>query len=264
MKSITISGSQREQVGKKDAIQLRRNGKVPCVLYGGEEELFFSADETGFKKLVYSPNVYTVKLDIKGKQYDAVLQEVQFHPVTDSIIHADFLELFEDKKIMMNIPTRIIGDSPGVMEGGQLIIKMRRIKIRALPGKLPDHVDVVINNLLIGGAIKVEDIGFEDLEFLDAPNTVIVRVKQPRELIEIEPPVEELEEGEEGEEGVEEGAEEGEEKKEEGAKEGAAEGASAKDGSRQESGKEKPKDAADTSKGSSKEGKGEEDKGGKK
>jgi len=250
MKSITISGSQREQMGKKDAIQLRRNGKVPCVLYGGKEELFFSAEENSFKKLVYSPNVYTVKLDIKGKQYDAVLQEVQFHPVTDSIIHADFLELFEDKKITMNIPARIVGDSPGVLEGGQLIVKMRRLKIRALPGKLPDHLDVVIDKLMIGGAIKVEDIEIEGMEFLDAPNAVLVRVKQPRELIEIEPPVEELEEGEEGEEGVEEGAEEGEEKKEEGAKEGAAEGSSAKGGSRQESGKESPK-----------EGKGEQDKG---
>jgi len=234
MKSTTISGSQREQVGKKDAKHLRRNGKVPCVLYGGEKEVFFSADEISFKKLVYSPNVYTVKLEIKDKQYNAVLQEIQFHPVTDRIIHADFLELFEDKNITMNIPARIIGDSPGVLEGGQLIVKMRRLKIRALPGKLPDHLDVVIDNLMIGGAIKVEDINIEGLEFLDAPNAVIVRVKQPRQLIEIEPPVEELEEGEEG-------VEEGEEKKEEGAKEGAAEGASAKGGA-DSGGKESPKE----------------------
>ena len=203
---------------------------VPCVLYGGEKDVLFSTDEISFKKLVYSPNVYTVKLEIKDKQYNAVLQEIQFHPVTDRIIHADFLELFDDKNITMNIPARIIGSSAGVLEGGQLIVKMRRLKIRALPDKLPDHLDVVIDNLMIGGAIKVEDIDIEGLEFLDAPNAVIVRVKQPRQLIEIEPPVEELEEGEEGEEGVEEGAEEGAEKKEEGAKEGAAEGASAKGG----------------------------------
>lgn len=232
-------------MGKKEAIHLRRNGQVPCVLYGGEKNVLFSTDEANFKKLVYSPNVYTVKLDIKGKQYNAILQEVQFHPVTDNIIHADFLELFDDKKITMNIPTRIIGDSPGVMEGGQLIVKMRRLKIRALPGKLPDHLDVFIEKLMIGSSIKVEDIEVEGLEFLDASNAAIVRVKQPRELIEIEPLVEEGIEGEEGEEG-EEGGEEGEEKKEGDAKEGA---------------KEKPKDAADTSKGSPKEGKGEKDKG---
>jgi len=236
MKSITISGSQREQVGKKDAKHLRRNGKIPCVLYGGEQEVFFSADEISFKKLVYSPNVYTVKLDIKGKQYDAVLQEVQFHPVTDSIIHADFIELFENKKIMMNIPIKIIGDSPGVLEGGQLIIKMRRLKISALPRKMPDHIDVVISKLLLGGAIKVEDIGYEEIEFIDAPNAVIVRVKQPRQLIEIEPPVEEVVEGEEGEEKA----------PEEGAKEGAAEGS-----------KDESKGTAEASKDSSKEGKGE-------
>ena len=255
MKAITISGSQREQVGKKDARYLRRNGKIPCVLYGGDQEVFFSADELSFKKLVYSPKVYTVKLDIKGKQYDAVLQDIQFHPVTDSIIHADFLELFENKKIMMNIPINIVGDSPGVLEGGQLIIKLRRLKINALPRKMPDQIDVVISKLLLGGAIKVEDIGFEDLEFLDAPNAVIVRVKQPRQLIEIEPPVEELEEGEEGEEGVKEG-EEG--APEEGAKEGAAEGS-----------KDAPKGEASSAKGgsasggkdSSNEKKGAEDKG---
>ena len=240
MKSITISGSQREQVGKKDAKHLRRNGKIPCVLYGGEQEVFFSADEISFKKLVYSPKVYTVKLDIKGKQYAAVLQEVQFHPVTDSIIHADFLELFENKKITMNIPVNIVGDSPGVLEGGQLIIKLRRLKISALPRKMPDHIDVVISKLLLGGAIKVEDIGFEEIEFMDSPNAVIVRVKQPRQLVEIEPVVEAVEEGVEGEEGEEKAPEEG-------AKEGAAEGS-----------KDEPKGTAEASKDSSKEDKGEE------
>ncbi len=219
MKTITITGSQREQVGKKDARHLKKNGKIPCVLYGGKQQVFFSSDEKRFKQLVYSPDVCTVKLDITGKQYDAVLQEVQFHPVTDKIIHADFLELFEDKKITMHIPVRIVGSSPGMVEGGQLIVKLRRLKIMGLHHKLPDHIDISIDNLNIGGIVKIGDLKVEGLEFIDSPNATIVQIRAPRELVEVAPPVAEVKEGEEA-------AKEGEEKE---TKEGAVEGPSAKD-----------------------------------
>ena len=139
MKSITISGSKRESVGKKATKALRNAGKVPCVLYGGEKPLHFSADEAAFKNLVYTPNAHTVEIDVEGgNKFDAVLQDIQFHPVTDSILHIDFYQLFADKEVTMDIPVRLVGNSPGVRNGGRLLFRKRKLTIKALPANLPD------------------------------------------------------------------------------------------------------------------------------
>ncbi|MFH1320916.1 MAG: 50S ribosomal protein L25/general stress protein Ctc [Bacteroidota bacterium] len=225
MKFIAISGSKRENVGKKDAKLLRRQGKVPCILYGGEQQLFFSAEENSFKKLVYTPEMCAARLDIEGKQYNAVLKEIQFHPVTDRILHVDFLEVFDDKKVTVNVPVKLVGVSKGVLEGGQLIVKNRRLKVKALFAKIPDHIEVNIENIKIGNSAKVADLEFEDVAFLDPPNSVILVVKAPRELIEVTPIVKEV-----GKEALEEGAEGEKKEGEEGKPEDTPPGASKEPG----------------------------------
>lgn len=150
MKSITIKGSERESVGKKATKALRNAGKVPCVVYGGEKPLHFSADELAFRNLVYTPNAHTVEIELEGQTLRAVMQDIQFHPVTDRILHIDFYQLFADKEVTMNIPVRLQGNSPGVRNGGRLLFRKRKLAIKALPDKLPDFFDVDISKLKIG------------------------------------------------------------------------------------------------------------------
>ena len=214
MKSITIKGSERESVGKKATKALRNAGKVPCVVYGGEKPLHFSADELAFKNLVYTPNAHTVKVDLdKGEKVKAVMQDIQFHPVTDRILHIDFYQLFDDKEVTMDIPVRLQGNSPGVRNGGRLLFRNRKLTITALPDNLPDFFDVDINSLKIRDNILVESLLSDDFTILQPDSTVVVQVKTARAAIEVE---------EEGEEGLEEGAEGAEAT--EGAGETAAEG----------------------------------------
>ena len=219
MKSITIKGSERESVGKKATKALRNAGKVPCVVYGGEKPLHFSANELSFKKLVYTPNAHTVVVELEnGDKVDAVMQDIQFHPVTDKIIHIDFYQLFKDKEVTMNIPVRLQGNSPGVKNGGRLLFRKRKLIIKALPDNLPDFFDVDISKLKIGDNISVETLLNDDFSVLHPDSTVVVQVKTARAVIEVE----EEEEEEEGVEGVE-GAGEGEEGAEAPATEAATE-----------------------------------------
>ena len=198
MKSITISGSKRESVGKKATKALRNAGKVPCVLYGGDKPLHFSADEPAFKNLVYTPNAHTAVIEIEGgKKFDAVLQDIQFHPVTDAILHIDFYQLFADKEVTMDIPVQLVGNSPGVRNGGRLLFRKRKLTIKALPANLPDFFDIDISKLRIGGNIAVSTLLKDEFSILHPDNTVVVQVKAARNAI-----VED-EEGEEGEEGAE-------------------------------------------------------------
>tara|TARA_R110002012_G_scaffold263456_1_gene446179 strand:+ start:1189 stop:1824 length:636 start_codon:yes stop_codon:yes gene_type:complete len=202
MKSITITGSKRESVGKKATKALRNAGKVPCVLYGGEKPLHFSADEPAFKNLVYTPNAHTAVIEIEGgATYDAVLQDIQFHPVTDAILHIDFYQLFADKEVTMNIPVRLVGNSPGVRNGGRLLFRKRKLAIKALPAKLPDFFDVDISKLKIGGTIAVETLLNNDFVILHPDSTAVVQVKAARNAVVAD------DEDEEGEEGAAEGAE---------------------------------------------------------
>jgi len=207
MKSITIKGSERESVGKKATKALRNAGKVPCVIYGGEKPLHFSAEELSFKDLVYTPNAHTVVVELEGsKKYDAVMQDIQFHPVTDSILHVDFYQLFKDKEVTMDIPVRLLGNSPGVRNGGRLLFRKRKLSIKALPDNLPDFFDIDISKLKIGGNISVSTLLKDEFTILHPENTVVVQVKAARNAVLID---EEDEEGEEGAEATAEAAAEG-------------------------------------------------------
>jgi len=218
MKSIDIKGSFREEVGKKSTKQLRQKGHIPCILYREGEVKHFEAEEKAFKDLVYSPDVYLVNLDIDGEQYQAVMQDIHFHPVTDNILHIDFYQVIEKHPFWMRIPVRFNGQPAGVQDGGKLIIKKRKVIIRALPKHMPDEINLDISKLGIGDSFRLADLDYENLELLDDPNSVLVLVKSPRGGSAFATP-EELaaEEGEEGEaaEGTEEAAAEGAEESKE-------------------------------------------------
>src|SRR5690606_12654412 len=142
MKSIAISGSPRENVGKRDAKELRYAGKVPAVLYGGGEQYHFAVSAADLKPLIYTPEVNFVDLEISGKKYQAIVQEAQYHPLTDQIIHVDFLALSDDKAVSMNIPIALTGTSPGVKMGGKLVQKLRKLRVKALPKDMPQVIEV--------------------------------------------------------------------------------------------------------------------------
>jgi large subunit ribosomal protein L25 len=182
MKSIFMSGSPRENVGKKDAKALRNQGQVPCVLYGGAEQIHFSADEKAFKPLIFTPDAHTVELEISGKKYNAILQDVQYHAINDRLLHVDFLHVDDKKPVIIAIPVAVHGIAPGVREGGKLLIKLRKMKVRALLNNLPDKINVDISHLEIGQSVKVEHLQAQnpDLAFLDAPNVAVISVSATR------------------------------------------------------------------------------------
>lgn len=181
MKSLTINASQRESVGKKSTKALRNAGQVPCVVYGGDTVIHFAAPEIAFKNLVYTPDVHTVVIALdNGTKVNAILQDIQFHPVTDKILHIDFVEIFDDKPITMEIPFKTTGNSRGVRAGGVLRFNLRRIKVKGLASKLPDVIVGDITNLRIGNKLYVTDVASEDFTILHPDNTVICQVKTSR------------------------------------------------------------------------------------
>ena len=206
MKSITINGSKRESVGKKATKALRNAGQVPCVLYGGDQPVHFSAEELAFSKLVYTPNAHTVVIALGDTSYNAVLQDIQFHPVTENILHIDFYQLFDNKEIAMDIPVVLTGNSIGVRAGGVLRRNRRKLRIKALPTNLPDFIEVDISKLRIGNKVYVSQLPSEDYKFLHSDNTVVCQVKQSRVSIAELEDDEDEEEGTEGTEASEEGA----------------------------------------------------------
>jgi large subunit ribosomal protein L25 len=212
MKTVSLSGSLRGSVGKKDAKLQRRAGKIPCVLYGGPEQIHFVADEKSFSKILFTPEVNLIRITIDGKEYDTIYQEIQFHPVTDKLLHVDFLQVLPDKPVTIAIPVKSEGVSPGVLKGGRLEKKMRKVKIRALIKDLPDFIMVDISPMDIGDSARVGDLKIPNVTFLDAPNNVIIGVRTARQVIEeVVPGAEVAAEAAEGAEGAE--------KKEEGKKE---------------------------------------------
>jgi large subunit ribosomal protein L25 len=180
MKSITIKGSKRESVGKVATKALRNAGMVPCVIYGGKSPIHFSAEEKAFKSLVYTPNVYTASLDVDGHKIATILQDIQFHPVSEKILHVDFYQLFDDKEITMNIPVQLEGTSPGVLNGGSLRFTNRKLKVKALPANLPDFVTANISKLKIGNKLFVTSLFSDDYTFMHPDNTVVVQVRTSR------------------------------------------------------------------------------------
>lgn len=203
MQSITIKGSKRESVGKKASKALRNAEMVPCVLYGGESPVHFMAEEKSFKPLVYTPNAHTVVIELKeGDRYEAVMQDIQFHPVNDKILHIDFYQLFEDRAVTMDIPVKLIGSALGVLNGGRLMFRNRKLTVKALPANLPDVINIDISKLRIGGTISVGDVLSDDYTFMHPDNTSIVQVKTSRNVV-VEEETEETEESAAAEESSE-------------------------------------------------------------
>ena len=180
MKSITIKGSERESVGKVATKALRNAGAVPCVIYGGNQPVHFSADERAFKTLVYTPNAHTVVIELGDKSFNAILQDIQVHPVSDKILHIDFFQLFDDKEITMEVPVKVTGVSPGVLLGGVLRLNTRRLKVKALPKNLPDFVEAEISELQMGNKLYVTKLVSDKYKLLHPDNTVVAQVRISR------------------------------------------------------------------------------------
>jgi large subunit ribosomal protein L25 len=180
MKSITIKGSERESVGKLATKALRDAGMVPCVIYGGSQPVHFAAEEKAFKNLVYTPNAHTVVVELKDKSANVILQDIQFHPVSDKILHIDFFELNENKEIIMEVPVKVTGTSPGVLLGGDLRLNQRRLKVKALPKNLPDYVEANISELEMGNKLYVTKLEAKNFKLMHPDNTVVAQVKISR------------------------------------------------------------------------------------
>jgi len=224
MKTIEIKGTLRNEVGKKHTRQIRKAGNVPCIIYGKEKNINFSAHENSFKKLVYTHEAHLVDLNLDGEIYKVVLHDLQFHPVTDKILHVDFVQVFDDKPIIMDVPVVITGDSVGVKAGGKLGVKKRHLKIKGLANDLPDHIEINVTNLKIHNSVKVGDLAIDKIEFLDPKIATVVTVSTSRATLKTE-----------GEITAEAGAAEN--------AENAAEAAADEKGKEKDKGKEKEKKA---------------------
>ncbi len=191
MKTVSLSGSPRENVGKKDAAHLRDAGRVPAVVYGGDEQIHFSVDLIEISKYIYTPDVFKFQFEIGGRKVEAILKDIQEHPVTDRLIHIDFLQLIEDKPVKMDLPVRIVGNSIGVRNGGKLSVLYRRIKIAGMPKDFPEYAEIDISKLRIGKAIRIKDVTIPGITILHNPEAIVVGVKRARGAVEDAPDEEE-------------------------------------------------------------------------
>ena len=189
MKSVSISGSPRANVGKKDATALRNAKRVPCVIYGGKEQVHFSALSADFRDLIYTPHVNTINIDIEGKKFHAIIQETQFHTVEDHLLHVDFLEIVAGKPVTMNIPVKTTGTSPGVRNGGKLNKKLKTLRVKGLVEKMPDTINIAIDKMEIGDSVRVGDIKIDGLTMLNAENVTVLAVQVTRAAVEETPAV---------------------------------------------------------------------------
>ena len=203
MKSVEIQGNVRTEVGSKYAKAERKAGNVPCVVYGGEAPIHFSAPTLAFRGLVYTAEAKTAKITVGDTTVEAVIQDMQFHPVTDQLMHIDFIQLVDGKAVTMNIPVVLHGQARGVLNGGKLKTILRQLSVRAIPGQFPESIELDITNLRIGKSIRVSDVTPEGFEILNADTAVIVTVKKARGAVDDD----EEEEGAEGAEGAEAPAE---------------------------------------------------------
>ncbi|MFM8348962.1 MAG: 50S ribosomal protein L25/general stress protein Ctc [Bacteroidota bacterium] len=180
MKTIEIIGYRRANLGKSESQRLREEGQLPCVLYGGGQQVHFYSPMILFRELVYTNEAHFVHLNIEGEEYEAIMQEVQFHPVSEMLLHVDFLRISADRKIKMLIPARLVGQAPGVEKGGALIQKRTALKVYGFPKDMPDHIDVDVSELDFHHAIKVADMKIAGLEFLDPQQSAVAAVEVPR------------------------------------------------------------------------------------
>ncbi len=188
MKTVSLSGSLRANVGKTDANALRAKGLVPCVIYGGKEQTHFYADYRAFKDIIYTPDTNLVNIELEGgKNYKAVLQEAQFHKINDKLIHADFLEVNDTKPVTVQIPVKAIGLAEGIKDGGKMGIKMRKLKVKGLISKLPARIELNVEKLTIGKAISVGDIKIDGLTILHPKNISVISVNVTRAVVEETP-----------------------------------------------------------------------------
>lgn len=182
MKTLEIIGFKRANLGKAESKRLRAESNVPCVLYGGEDQVHFYSPMILFRELVYTPSAHFVKLNIEGTEYECILQDIQFHPVSEMILHADFLLLNDSKAVKMDIPVETVGVAPGLQAGGKLIMKQRKLAVRALPKDMPDTIKVDISDLTLGKSTKVGEIKAEGFEIINSPLVSVATVEVPRAL----------------------------------------------------------------------------------
>lgn len=181
MEIFELAGSVRTDLGKKANKALRANGEVPCVIYGAGENVNFYVTEKDLMKLLYTPKVYLVNITIDGKSYKTAMREIQFHPVSDKVLHIDFYQVSEDKPVVMEVPVKLTGFAAGVKLGGKLIQVMRKLKVRAIPANLPDELVVDVTPLELGKSMKVKELGFEGFEIVNSPEVVVANVKITRD-----------------------------------------------------------------------------------
>lgn len=181
MEIFELAGSVRTDLGKKANKALRANGEVPCVIYGAGENVNFYVTEKDLMKLLYTPKVYLVNITIDGKSYKTAMREIQFHPVSDKVLHIDFYQVSEEKPVVMEVPVKLTGFAAGVKLGGKLIQVMRKLKVRAIPANLPDELVVDVTPLELGKSMKVKELGFEGFEIVNSPEVVVANVKITRD-----------------------------------------------------------------------------------
>ena len=182
MKSVSISGSPRENVGKRDAKEQRAKGMVPCVLYGGEKQYQFVVEKDQFRNLLYTPEVLYVDLTIGDRECKAIVQDTQFHPITDNLLHVDFLEIVDGKPITIELPIHVTGTSPGILRGGKLSKKVRKLKVKGELKDIPEHIMVDISGLEINESVKVNALAVDNIEFLELPTKIVVSVLATRNM----------------------------------------------------------------------------------
>lgn len=180
MKTLEIKAQKRDELGKKNAVIARRNELVPCVLYGGNEIVHLEISEKELKPLVYSPEVFFAKIDVGGSTYTGVLKDIQFHPVTDSIMHIDFLEVVDGKPLKVALPVKVTGNSAGVRAGGKLVVNVRKLRVEAKPENMPDEITIDISDLNIGDVLRISNLDIPNVTFLEAANVVIAGVRMTR------------------------------------------------------------------------------------
>lgn len=180
MKVFELKGEFRNDLGKKSTKALRADGKVPCVLYGGEKNIHFAVVEKDLQKLIYTPVVYIVKIMIDGNEYEAIMREIQFHPVSDHILHIDFYQINESKPVVVEIPVKLEGFAEGVQAGGKLALVVRKLRVKALPANLPGEIVLDVTRLGLGKSIKVKDLSFDNFEIVNAKEVVIAQIKLTR------------------------------------------------------------------------------------
>ncbi|RIV19771.1 50S ribosomal protein L25/general stress protein Ctc [Fibrisoma montanum] len=182
MKKLEIVGYKRANLGRTESQAIRAEGNVPCVLYGGQEQVHFFAPMILFRELLYTPDVYEVTLNIEGDEYRAILQETQFHPVSDVLLHADFLQVTDDKPVKVAVPVRIVGNAPGVQKGGKLVTRVRKLRVKGTVDKIPDYIDVNVSDLDLGKSIRVSQIPVEGIQMLEQGSNPVASIEIPRSL----------------------------------------------------------------------------------